>query len=142
FNATSLKTIAVIIAIVAAIALLVFLISQLTGKTDEARRSMQEMEDTTAKISKNINSATYSTNNVGRNAQGTDNWRGGTTWVGEEGPELVTLPKGSKITPANEAAAAGTTINYNYITIDAKNVQDFNRVVDLAQQQRMGLRRT
>jgi uncharacterized membrane protein len=142
FNATSLKTIAVIIAIVAAIALLVFLISQLTGKTDEARRSMQEMEDTTAKISKNISSATYSTNNVGRNAQGTDNWRGGTTWVGEEGPELVTLPRGSRITPARESAGYSNETNNYYITIDAKNVQDFNRVVELAQQQRMGLRRT
>ena len=141
FNATSLKTLAVIIAIVAAIALLVFLISQLTGSTNEAKRSMQEMEDTTAKISKNISSATYSTNSVGRNAKGTDNWQGGATWVGEEGPELVTLPKGSKITPGDKAGYSSETNNY-YITIDAKNVQDFNRVVELAQQQRMGLRRT
>lgn len=33
------------------------------------------------------------------NAKGTDNWRGGLTWVGEEGPEIVNLPKGSQVIP-------------------------------------------
>jgi len=36
---------------------------------------------------------------VGRNANGTDNWRGGLSWVGERGPELVNLPKGSQVIP-------------------------------------------
>lgn len=31
------------------------------------------------------------------NASGTPNWRGGLTWVGESGPELVNLPKGTQI---------------------------------------------
>ena len=35
--------------------------------------------------------------NIGQNARGTDNWRGGLTWVGEEGPELVNLPAGSRV---------------------------------------------
>ena len=34
---------------------------------------------------------------AGHNAQGTQYWRGGPTWVGELGPELVDLPKGSRI---------------------------------------------
>lgn len=34
---------------------------------------------------------------VGYNASGTDNWRGGWTWVGEKGRELVNLPRGSQI---------------------------------------------
>lgn len=34
---------------------------------------------------------------IGKNARGTDYWRGGLTWVGEEGPELISLPGGSKI---------------------------------------------
>lgn len=33
----------------------------------------------------------------GNNASGTDFWRGGKTWVGEGGPELVDLPRGSRI---------------------------------------------
>ena len=78
-------------------------------------------------------------NVAGRNASGTDYWQGGRTWVGEEGPELVELPRGSRITPGSEAT--GTVINNYYMTIDAKNVKDFNDVVALAQQQKMALRR-
>ena len=33
---------------------------------------------------------------IGKNAKGTDNWPGGLTWIGEEGKELVDLPKGTK----------------------------------------------
>jgi hypothetical protein len=34
---------------------------------------------------------------IGQNADGTDAWRGGLTWVGERGPELLNLPRGSQI---------------------------------------------
>lgn len=40
---------------------------------------------------------------VGSNAGGTNNWRGGPTWVGERGPELVELPKGSRVLPNKES---------------------------------------
>lgn len=47
------------------------------------------------------------------NAAGDDNWRGGLTWVGDGGgPELVRLPQGSTIYPAQESrqiAAASAT---------------------------------
>lgn len=36
---------------------------------------------------------------IGGNAEGTDNWRGGPTWVGEKGPEIIDLPKGSRVIP-------------------------------------------
>lgn len=44
------------------------------------------------------------------NAAGDTNWRGGLTWVGEQGPELVSLPQGSRIysNPESERIAAGT----------------------------------
>ena len=44
------------------------------------------------------------------NARGTDFWRGGPTWVGEEGPEVVVPPEGSRIL-SNTESTAGTTIN-------------------------------
>lgn len=44
------------------------------------------------------------------NALGTDFWRGGTTMVGERGAEMVTLPRGSKITPNDKL---GGSINMN-----------------------------
>jgi hypothetical protein len=45
----------------------------------------------------------------GQNARGTRNWRGGPTWVGEAGPELIDLPHGTSIfsSPASLAAAGG-----------------------------------
>ena len=39
-------------------------------------------------------------------------------WVGEEGPELVNLPRGSSVTP-NSAFRSGHTINLN-MPIDAR----------------------
>lgn len=40
----------------------------------------------------------------GQNAKGTNNWRGGATWVGENGPELLDVPRGSRILPNKESA--------------------------------------
>ena len=40
---------------------------------------------------------------LGNNANGTDNWRGGMTWVGERGPELVNLPRGTQIHDAQSS---------------------------------------
>ena len=50
--------------------------------------------------------------NVPGNAMGTDNWRGGPTWVGERGPEIVNLPRGSQVIPNHKTGAgAGLTQN-------------------------------
>ncbi|MCM3665507.1 tape measure protein [Mesobacillus subterraneus] len=43
--------------------------------------------------------------NIGRNYTGTSNFRGGATWVGEHGPEIVELPKNTKIHSANDSRA-------------------------------------
>jgi hypothetical protein len=40
---------------------------------------------------------------IGANANGTENWRGGLSWVGERGPELVNLPKGSQVFDAQKS---------------------------------------
>lgn len=52
----------------------------------------------------------------GKNALGTQYWRGGTTWVGERGPELLTLPSGYKITPSDRVPKGGNNINV-YLTV-------------------------
>ena len=70
--------------------------------------------------------------NYGRNAGGTDNWRGGLTWVGEAGPELVDLPMGSKILNAQDSKKMGT-VYIGSVVIDAKNVKEFNDIVRMAQ---------
>lgn len=42
---------------------------------------------------------------VGKNAEGDNNWKGGLTWVGEKGAELVDLPKGSRILSHKESVS-------------------------------------
>ncbi len=42
---------------------------------------------------------------VGQNAEGDNNWKGGLTWVGEKGAELVDLPRGSRILPHKESVS-------------------------------------
>jgi hypothetical protein len=55
----------------------------------------------------------------GNNASGTSNWRGGWSWVGERGPELMKLPGGTKIksNPESMAMASGGGSTYN-ITVN------------------------
>jgi phage-related protein len=59
-------------------------------------------------VQRNISSIDYmdeEVGNVGNNAAGTDNWRGGLTWIGEQGPELVNLPRGAQVYNHNESMA-------------------------------------
>lgn len=45
-------------------------------------------------------------------ADGTDYWKGGTTWVGERGPELLNLPRGAQVVPNHKLGGlGGTTVN-------------------------------
>ena len=60
------------------------------------------------------------------NAPGTDYWRGGMTWVGENGPELVSLPRGSSIMSASESAGA---MGAQYITINVHGIEQLDEVV-------------
>lgn len=69
------------------------------------------------------------------NAAGTSNWRGGLTWVGENGPELVRLPPGSQVLTAQESRnAGGNTFN---ITISAADVREFNDIIRIAENARI-----
>jgi hypothetical protein len=60
---------------------------------------------------------------TGGNALGTSNWRGGMTWVGESGRELVQLPQGSRVYSHRESeqlalagAGGGVTV---YATVNS-----------------------
>lgn len=48
---------------------------------------------------------------IGANARGTNNWSGGLTWVGEEGPELIDLPRGSRVLPNKESISFASSYN-------------------------------
>jgi tape measure domain-containing protein len=75
--------------------------------------------------------------NIVGNASGSMNFGGGMSWVGERGPELVALPNGSRIHTAaesmsimNKTASNNSNDIYNInVTLDARNVKDFNNVI-------------
>ena len=60
------------------------------------------------------------TTNMGRNATGTNNWRGGLTRVNEKGGEIMNLPRGTQIIPHDISLAmaknssGATVINFNF----------------------------
>lgn len=64
-------------------------------------------------------------------ASGTDYFRGGRIVVGENGPETVILPAGSRILNNQESReSAGVGVHIDKVVIDAKNVRDFNAAVN------------
>ena len=77
-------------------------------------RAAAGVEFARAKLSEltaEIGAVGSSAGNPGYNAAGDMDWRGGLTWVGESGPELVQLPRGSAIYSNQESrqiAAAAT----------------------------------
>lgn len=78
----------------------------------------------------------YSDQFASRNASGNDNFRGGWTHYGENGRELAYLPSGTRILSAQETREQTSGNNIFYVTIDAKNVEDFNRIVRMAESAR------
>lgn len=73
-------------------------------------------------------------------ADGTYNHPGGYALVGERGPEILRLPTGSQVYPTGISqpmmqSARGGGDTYN-ITIDAKNVREFNDIVRIARSAR------
>jgi hypothetical protein len=78
---------------------------------------------------------------VGTNARGTSYWRGGPTWVGENGPELVSLPQGSQVLNAARSrqlvgagVGAGASVKNEQNTyidkVIAHDYNDFRRQAD------------
>ena len=139
FDIAAHKTTLIILGVVAAIIAVMTLIAVLAGKANDVDRAMSSVGNSVGKMTDtvaNVQTASYSAQ---QHASGTTNFRGGRTWVGEAGPELVELPRGSKIVPEDKA----TKIEYHTynITIPAKDVQDFNRVIQIVDNLRIAQRR-
>lgn len=122
-----------------ALAGIFLLIKDVFGDTDKStssmNRTLQQVNNTMA--------------NMPRHARGTASWRGGATWVGEEGPELIDLPRGTRIYSAGQSrmmasdAASGDSaivVQTLNVTIDAKNVREFNDIVDIAKNETTRIR--
>ena len=67
---------------------------------------------------------------LGHNAGGTDYWRGGLTWVGEAGPELVDVPRGSRIYNATDSAnMMGDVKVYQTFNINVDDLLDLQKLI-------------
>ena len=67
---------------------------------------------------------------IGHNATGTEDWRGGLTWVGETGPELVDVPQGSRIYSSSESAAMMGEVTVNQVFhINVDDLQDLQKLI-------------
>lgn len=69
-------------------------------------------------------------NPIPRLATGTDSWRGGWSWVGEQGPELVNVPRGAQVVPADRSAAmvaGGAGMTVEHMTVMPHNYSEFTR---------------
>lgn len=69
-------------------------------------------------IAKNVG---QSISNIGKNAKGTEYWMGGATLVGENGPELINLPRGSQVKTANETSHILNSSQRSYNNVNRNN---------------------
>ncbi len=109
----------------------------LTGEAITGQGSWAAVWDNEIEYAKSIwNTITAFFGKIGFNAEGTYNWRGGATVVGERGPEIVDLPAGSRVYPNGEGPAMGT-VNYYNITIPASDIRELIDIVRIAQSKRV-----
>lgn len=71
------------------------------------------------------------TGNYFHNAGGNDNFPGGRTRVGENGPETVYLPQGTVIANAQETRADGGNDAPVNVYIEARTIQEFNDIIEI-----------
>lgn len=137
------KTKLIILGVVAALVALAAIIAVIMGKSGELNSTMASIGTSVGKINGQVSTPqksvsnslpSYARTSYPGNARGTNYWRGGRTLVGEEGPEVVDLPIGSRVYPNGIIPSSGDTYFTGNIIIDAKNVKEFNDIVKLAKQ--------
>lgn len=125
-----------IMLIVAGITALVAVVAVLIGKGNEINSAMSGISSATTGTMRAANSK------VPQYATGTRNARGGMALVGENGPELVNLRGGERIYTNGQTRSllGGDSISIGQITIDAKNVKEFNDIVNIARNEAVSMR--
>lgn len=63
---------------------------------------------------------------VGANAEGTDNWRGGLTWVHEKGGEIINLPRGTQIIPHDVSMEYARAVGRASVTHNNTETNNYN----------------
>ena len=141
-NPAMWKTVGIIMAIITALIILVALITALSGKKDDIQQISASIGEMTNQVgASNISSSAQ--NGIPRYASGTRYHSGGVAFITEFAPEqlslpngtnMVVMPRGTRVNPnVSSGRSGGDTYN---ITIDAKNVREFNDIVKMAQNAR------
>lgn len=134
-NPATLKTTAIIVGVTAALIALAAIIAVIVGKGDDLNKTMVNVGNSVGNMASTVNGAG---SRIGKNATGTSNWRGGLTWVGEEGPELIDAPPGTRILNNRQSmqlafagASSGESNNfYGDVIIPAKDLKEMQDVAD------------
>lgn len=141
FDTSALKTTAIVLGVVAALIALATIIAVIIGKKNELESSLNTVGDTIGSLTGTVNQVQSNYSSVPRYARGTSYHPGGMALVGEEGPELVALPAGSRVySNAQTQGMTGGSVNTYYVTIDAKSVKEFDDIVRIANQKKSSIR--
>lgn len=136
FGISATKTLGTILAVVAALIALSAIIAVIAGKGNDLNRAMSSVGNAVGSVQGNVQKAQKT---IPRYASGTDFHPGGWALVGENGPEAVMLPRGTRVYTAQETARIGGGDVYN-ISINADNVKQFVDIVKIAQSERRSMR--
>lgn len=109
---------ALVIGLVAAITALVAAIATLKGKGDQMNQTLTSV------------GYAVSGGRTGHNATGTKSWKGGPTWVGENGPEIVDVPAGSRIYNNQESNNMSNKTYNITMNCDLSRLKSVNDVVE------------
>lgn len=120
---TWLKVVAVITTIVGLLIVLLSLIAAIKGKANDATAVLNNATNFKNNVAAQSAQMTAAYRSVPQYAKGTDFHPGGLAVVGENGPELVQLPRGSKVYP--NGSATGETNNYVFRVDD---IATYNRI--------------
>lgn len=138
-----LKTTAIILGVVAGLVVLAAVIAAILQKQDEVAQITGDVNQTLGSINGSVEQAQNNYQRIAYHAKGTMYHQGGWAVVGEEGPELIDLPKGSRVYTASQTRkmlnGQGNINNY-YVTIDAKSVKEFDDIVRIANQKKSSIR--
>lgn len=146
-NYKAMQTTMIVLGVVAALIALAAIIAVIIGRGGELKSTMAGIGESVGQVQGSVNNAQYgyrppNIQYVGRNASGTSNWRGGLTWVGEEGPELIDLPKGTRVFSNPDSRriaqqAGRDTIN---LYVDMSKVDEVYKLVDVVKRAKQTIR--
>lgn len=122
-NVAMLKTTAIVIGVVAALIALGTIIAVIAGKGNDLNQAMGSVGNAVGQVTATTNAAR---NNYPKYATGTEFHPGGRAVVGENGPEVVDLPRGSKVYPTGKYPKdGGNYIDQRQYVFKVDNIETY-----------------